>query len=279
MAASSSAARHYDRLDSLYRRLWGEHVHHGLWIDPNWTPEQAVRELVHQVARDAQLRDGDHVVDVGCGYGAPARLWAATYGVRVTGFTVSEAQHSYAKTQNLAASAPVPDLRLRDFCENTLSDASADAVVAVESLTHIDPPAAALSEAARLLRPGGRLVACVWMAAQGAPAWARRFLLDPICKEGRLATLPTAADLRAMARAAGLRVESLHNRTRQVRRTWTVVLRRVAAALLTDPAARRIAFDPEESERVFLRTVPRIWLAQHLGLLQYGWLVARKPSH
>ena len=274
---TSKAARHYDRLDRFYRRLWGEHVHHGLWADPDWSPERAVRHLVERVAGAARMTAGDRVVDIGCGYGAPARLWAEKYGARVTGFTVSKAQAAYAQSRADQGEGPTPDLRLQDFLDNSLPDAYADAVVAVESLTHIDPPQSVLREAARVLRPGGRLVACVWMAAPTVADWARRAFLDPIVEEGRLAGLPTPTMLQEWTTTAGLRIERLDDWTPQVRGTWTVVLRRLLWAVLTDAAARRLLLDPTESERVFARTVPRIWCAQHLGVLRYGCLVARKP--
>ena len=268
-------AGHYDRLDRFYRQLWGEHVHHGLWTDPSATPEAAVRHLVHRVAVDAGIGAGTAVCDIGCGYGAPARLWAAENGASVTGYTVSAAQHAYATRQSV--DGPAPDYRLQDFLDNDRPDGSADAAVAIESLTHIADPAAAVREAARLLRPGGRLVACVWMAAPDPPDWARRWLLDPICEEGRLSGLPTAQTVHRWATRAGLRVEGLDDLTPFVRRTWSVVLRRFARALLTDPAVLRLLLDHAESERVFARTLPRIWAAQHLGVLRYGWLVATKP--
>ena len=272
--SQEAVARHYDRLDRFYRQLWGEHVHHGLWTDPTATPEAAVRHLVRRVAADARIEAGTSVCDIGCGYGAPARLWAAEYGASVTGFTVSPAQHAYARRQPVGG--PQPTYLLRDFLDNGRPDGSADAAVAIESLTHIAHPAAAVREASRLLRPGGRFVACVWMAAPAPPAWARRWLLDPICENGRLSGLPTAQTVHRWATRAGLRVERLDDVTRAVRRTWSVVLRRVAWALATDPAARHLLFDRGESERVFARTLPRIWLAQHLGVLRYGWLVATK---
>ena len=172
---ASETARHYDRLDRFYRQLWGEHVHHGLWADPDWSPERAVRHLVERVAREARLTAGDRVVDIGCGYGAPARLWAEAYGVHVTGFTVSEAQAAFARRRAEGVDGPVPDIRLQDILDNSLPDASADAVVAVESLTHIDPPQSALQEAARLLRPGGRLVVLEFPPPPKGPfGWAFR---------------------------------------------------------------------------------------------------------
>jgi len=272
--STTRTADHYDRLDRFYRQLWGEHVHHGLWTDPSLSPDEAVRHLVHRVADDARIGEGTTVCDIGCGYGAPARLWAAEYGASVTGFTVSKGQHAYAERRSVEG--PSPDLRLRDFLDNELPSESVDSAVAVESLTHMEKPAAAVQEAARVLRPGGRLVACVWMAAPSPPGWARRFLLDPICTEGRLSGLPTAATVRGWAEGAGLTVERLDDVTARVRPTWTVVLRRFIHALFTDPAVLRFLLDAAEAERVFARTLPRIWLAQHLGVLRYGWLVASR---
>lgn len=272
--STTHTANHYDRLDRFYRKLWGEHVHHGLWAAPSFSPDEAVRHLVRRVADDARMGAGTSVCDIGCGYGAPARLWATEYGASVIGFTVSAAQHAYAERQSVAG--PRPELRLQDFLMNELPQASVDAAVAVESLTHMAHPGRAVREAARVLRPGGRFVACVWMAAPSPPGWVRRHLLNPICTEGRLSGLPTAAQVRAWVEGADLTVERLDNVTPLVRRTWTVVCRRFLRVLVTDPALVRFLLDATEAERVFARTLPRIWLAQHLGALRYGWLVASR---
>jgi tocopherol O-methyltransferase len=269
---SGSVAGHYDRLDRFYRQLWGEHLHHGLWTDPGFSAEEAVRHLVYEVAADAHLKEGARVCDVGCGYGAPARLWAAAYGTEVTGFTVSEAQYNYAVGQSV--DGPDPEYRLQDFLGNDMPEARVDAVVGIESLTHIRDPAAVFREAARLLRPGGRLVLCVWMATPRPSPWAQTWLLDPICEEGHLSGLPTATDLHRWATEAGLRVAQIEDITSLVRRTWTVVLRRFFHALLTDPSVLGTLLDSSVPDRVFARTILRIWLAQHVGALRYGWVVA-----
>jgi tocopherol O-methyltransferase len=271
---SGRVAGHYDRLDRFYRQLWGEHLHHGLWTDPSFSAGEAVRHLVHRVAAAAHLDEEVQVCDVGCGYGAPARLWAAAYGAEVVGFTVSEAQYHYALRQSVEG--PEPEYRLRDFLANDLSDERVDAVVGIESLTHIHDPPAVFREAARLLRPGGRLVLCVWMAGLTSTEWERRWLLDPICEEGRLTGLPTAVDLHRWATAAGLRVVQIEDVTSLARRTWTIVLQRFFQALLTDPSVLRILLDSSAPDRVFARTLLRIWGAQHVGALRYGWLVAER---
>lgn len=271
---SGSVAGHYDRLDRFYRQIWGEHLHHGLWTDPSLSAEEAVRHLVHRVAADARIERGSRVCDVGCGYGAPARMWANDYGAEVEGFTVSPVQHAYAERQT--GSRPAPTYRLQDFLENDLPAESVDAVVAIESLTHIDDPHRVFREAARLLRPGRRVVCCVWMAAPNVSRLSRSVLLDPICAEGRLTVLPTATQLHRWVTDAGFRVRQLTDRTGQVRRTWTVVLGRLWRALWTDPTVVRTLLDASVPDRVFARAVVRIWAAQHLGVLRYGWLVAER---
>lgn len=276
MSELEAVAQHYDRLDRFYRSLWGEHIHHGLWTDPSLTSEEAVRELVHRVAADARIEEGTQVCDIGCGYGAPARLWAEAYGAQVTGFTVSPIQHEYAERQSVEG--PRPDLHLQDLFDNGLASNTFDAVVAIESLTHFDDPPAVLPEAARLLRPGGRLVICTWMAAPDLPDWAHRHLLDPIREDGRLSRFPTASELHRWTTDAGLHVVRLDDLTAQVRRTWSLVLRRFVWALVTDPSVLQMLLDATEPDRVFARAIPRIWLAQHLGVLRYGWLVAQAPE-
>ncbi len=270
----SAVANHYDRLDRFYRRFWGEHLHHGLWADPSWDQTHAVRHLVHRVAEDARLIDGARVCDVGSGYGAPARVFAEDYGAHVTAFTVSDAQHAYAESQ--IVEGPRPDYRLQDVRANDVPDASIDAVVLIESLSHIDGGSGVLHEAARMLRPGGRLVVCAWLAAEDPPGWARRWLLDPIRDEGRLAALPTASTLRTWTRNAGLTVERFDDVSRQVQRTWSVVIGRALRALATDRDVQRFLLDSSEPDRIFARTVLRLWLAYRIGALRYGWLVATR---
>src|ERR1700733_1999512 len=86
---SAAVAQHYDDLDLFYRELWGDHVHHGLWTTGLENPAQAVENLIACVARRLELDPGQHVCDVGCGYGATAQWLAEHHGVHVTGLTIS----------------------------------------------------------------------------------------------------------------------------------------------------------------------------------------------
>ena len=101
---SAAVAQHYDDLDPFYRELWGDHVHHGLWTTGLENPTQAVENLIACVARRLELDPGQHVCDVGCGYGATAQWLAEHHGVHVTGLTISAVQAQRASERSSGSS-------------------------------------------------------------------------------------------------------------------------------------------------------------------------------
>jgi tocopherol O-methyltransferase len=268
----ADVARHYDELDPYYRQLWGEHVHHGLWGARGHSLTDATDELVRHVARRGGIRVGSAVCDIGSGYGATARLLAREMGARVIAVTVSPIQHAAAVAAEPVT--PTPLYRLGDFLEAGLPPGSFDAAIAVESLSHMPDLAATLAEVRRILRPGGRFVACVWLAGDRVAGWRERHLLSPIRREGRLARLATAAEIESAMAAAGLEVKRFEDLSHRVRRTWSVAGLHVLRRLIGDPEARR--FVAAGGEAVFVRSVARIWVAYRVGAMRYGVFTARR---
>lgn len=275
--SSQEIARHYDELDAFYRDIWGEHVHHGLWLTGTETPEQAAQQLVERAAQAAAIRAGSTVCDIGCGYGATARWLATEWQAQVTGVTLSSRQCRYAQAQSVDG-VPPPTYLLQDWQHTTLPEDAFDATLFIESLAHMEAKQEAIARAHRVLRPGGRIVACVWLAAPHAPAWTQRFLLEPICYEGQLPSLPTAEAYQQWLRAAGfidLRYDDLSTK---VQRTWTVVIQRVLSALVRRSDYRRYLLNHAQRNRRFALTLIRLWLAFRVGAFRYGMLSARKTS-
>ncbi|MCR8670889.1 class I SAM-dependent methyltransferase [Agrococcus sp. HG114] len=270
--SAAAVADHYDELDPIYRRLWGEHVHHGLWTTGREDPVAAVEALVDAVGDRARLVPGQACVDIGCGYGATARRLAATRGARVIGFTLSAEQARHA------ASRPVEgvDIRLGDWLANGLPDASADAAWAIESSEHMADKPGFFAEAHRVLAPGGRLVVCAWLAEAGAGRWKVRHLLEPICREGRLPSMGTREEYEGMARAAGFDVVAFEDVSRRVARTWTICTGRLLRAILVDPEVRRRGLAARN--RVFALSLPRLMLAYRTGAMRYGILTLERPA-
>jgi tocopherol O-methyltransferase len=257
----AAVADHYDELDPFYRRLWGEHVHHGLWRDGRETVAQAVEGLSDLVGERLGFAAGDRLIDIGCGYGGTARRFAAK-DATVTGFTLSAEQAGHAP-----AAAGVT-LHVRDWLANGLPDACADAAYAIESSEHMPDKPRFFAEARRVLKPGGRLVVCAWLARESPSRWQVRHLLEPICYEGRLPSMGSASEYRAMAAAAGFACESYEDISAQVARTWTICLARFARAFVSDPALRRLTLAARN--RLFALSLPRLILAYRTGAMRYG---------
>ena len=271
---ASAVAQHYDRLDAFYRDIWGDTVHHGLWTTGRETSAEAADALTRRVVDAVSPALGLKVCDVGCGYGAISHALAEA-GAEVVGLTLSGAQAEIARARSVGSS---PQFHVVDWLQNDLACASFDAVVAVESTTHMPERQRVFNELARVLKPGGHLVLCVWMASEAPARWQVRHLLEPICSEGRLAGLGSARENRQWITDAGLVVETEEDWSAQVGRTWTVVARRVAARLITDRRLRQFIMDAREGDRVFALTVARLRLAFAVGAMRYGFFVARKPD-
>ena len=268
-AAQSDVAAHYDALDAFYRDVWGEHVHHGLFERRGMPVQEAVERMTDHVAALARIGPGSRVADVGCGYGATMRRLAPA---AVTGFTLSHAQAAVARERD-----PGADVRVRDWLENDLEDGSCDAVVAIESLSHMPDKPTAFAQIARVLEPGGRLVLCDWLARSERSAWRDRLLLEPICAEGRLPSMHTPAEYAELIRGAGLVPLAFEDRSRQVSRTWSICIARGLAKIATDPELRRYLAS-READRIFALTLFRILAAYGTRAMVYGIITATRPG-
>ncbi|TMV06557.1 class I SAM-dependent methyltransferase [Ruegeria sediminis] len=97
--AKRNISYHYDLGNDFY----------GLWLDDTMTYSSALFETGQeslekaQTAKYASLIDqmgaqpGDHILEIGCGWGGFAEYAAKERGLRVTGLTISQEQFSYAR--------------------------------------------------------------------------------------------------------------------------------------------------------------------------------------
>ena len=101
------------------------------------------------------LKPGEHVLDVGSGPGFLADEMAQEVGAdgRVAGVDPSESMLALAKRQTAAAEFQSGDALSLPFADETF-----DVVVSTQVLEYVEDVAAALAEARRVLRPGGRLL-------------------------------------------------------------------------------------------------------------------------
>ncbi|MFN2494796.1 MAG: cyclopropane-fatty-acyl-phospholipid synthase family protein [Pseudonocardiaceae bacterium] len=111
------------------------------------------------LAGRVSIQPGERVLDAGCGVGGSSLWLAQQRGASVVGITPVASQvamaRRYAAARGLTGRV---QFEQADYAATSFVDASFDVVWALESLCHAPSKAAFYREAARLLRPGGRVI-------------------------------------------------------------------------------------------------------------------------
>jgi cyclopropane-fatty-acyl-phospholipid synthase len=123
------------------------------------TLEQAQEEKLETVAGKLALKQGDRVLDVGCGWGG-FPLWAATkHGASVVGITLSPPQAEKARQRaEQAGVADRVEIRVMDYRD--LAGEKFDAIASIGMVEHVGAAQIEVyaQTLARMLKPGGRLL-------------------------------------------------------------------------------------------------------------------------
>jgi ubiquinone/menaquinone biosynthesis C-methylase UbiE len=121
-----------------------------------------VSEL-NRIASELRLGPSDTLVDLGCGRGGPG-LWVAVQsGASLIGIDIAESAVTSARSRAAAMGlSGRAEFRTGTFEETFLADASVDGVMSVDALLFTLNKRSAITELARVLKPGARLVATTW---------------------------------------------------------------------------------------------------------------------
>jgi cyclopropane-fatty-acyl-phospholipid synthase len=159
--ARANIEAHYDLGNDFYRA----------WLDEGMTYSSAVfaepiaatepleaaqaRKIRLLLAR-LELRPGQRLLDIGCGWGGLAEIAAREHGVSVTGLTLSAEQKTFAEAR--IARAGLADRVSIELCDYREAAGAYDAVASVEMAEAVGQEywPAYLQSIARLLKPGGR---------------------------------------------------------------------------------------------------------------------------
>jgi len=120
--AKKNISYHYDLGNQFY----------GLWLDSTMTYSSAKFETGQESLEKAQLqkyqsmveqmgvKSGDHVLEIGCGWGGFAEYAAGVCGLRVTGLTISQEQHDYAVARIKKAGLDhLVEIKMQDYRDET----------------------------------------------------------------------------------------------------------------------------------------------------------------
>ena len=154
-------SHHYDVSNRFYRLVLGPSMAYtcAVYPEPDATLEAAQAEKFDLVCRKLDLKPGQRLLDVGCGWGGMVRHAAREYGVRALGVTLSREQAQWAKEaidrDGLGDLAEVRHSDYRDVLEDGF-----DAVSSIGLMEHVgvkNYPAYFAFLRSRL-RPEGRLL-------------------------------------------------------------------------------------------------------------------------
>ena len=149
---------HYDLGNEFYRE----------WLDPSMTYSSALYSTGANDLHTAQnakyralaeatgIRPGDHVLEIGCGWGGFAEFAASELNCRVTGLTISREQLAFAQERiSKAGLGDRVDFRFQDYRDET---GLYDRIVSIEMFEAVGEKywPAYFSKLKQCLKPGGK---------------------------------------------------------------------------------------------------------------------------
>ncbi|MGW4252508.1 class I SAM-dependent methyltransferase [Streptomyces californicus] len=155
-----AVSHHYDVGNDFYALVLGPSLVYSCayWQDGG-TLEEAQRDKLDLVCRKLALREGDRLLDVGCGWGSMAIHAARHHGARVTGITLSREQAALARKR--VADEGLTDrveIRVQDYRD--VDDGPYDAISSIGMAEHVGSVRYReyADDLYALLKPGGRLL-------------------------------------------------------------------------------------------------------------------------
>ncbi len=144
--------QHYDIGNDVFRAMLDRSMSYscGYWQYSD-DLEQAQHDKLDMICRKLELRPGERLLEIGCGWGGLARHAAKYFDVEVTGITVSKEQQSLAMERCKGLPVQIKLMDYRDL------DGEYDKLVSVGMFEHVGPKnyAVYFDTASRLLKDDG----------------------------------------------------------------------------------------------------------------------------
>jgi ubiquinone/menaquinone biosynthesis C-methylase UbiE len=234
--------------NALLESVVGRNVHWGYWANPStatMSPDDfasASDNLTRKVLHWANIQPGHKVLDVGCGFGGTIALINESHShVSLTGLNIDERQLQRARqlVQTKVKPSNTIDFIQGDACDLPFQRETFDTVLAVECIFHFPSRTRFFEHAYRVLKPGGKLVLCDFIARPlGMPLIAALYLANRNAiqsvygKRNKLGFLKEYAQL---ARRFGFKTLGIEDITSGTMPTYAA-LRKYADKVGFDPA-------------------------------------------
>ena len=167
--------------DEIYRLIWGENIHLGVPCNGDCPHPEAMEHTNEIMAGLVNLTADLRVLDLGCGYGGAARYLARQYGCSVVGINLSEKELELANKR--ARETGLQDYLVfesGDFHSLKFDDEVFHVVWSQEAFLHGANKDKIISEAMRVLRPGGTLIFSDLLVRAGTTESDRRKIYERV---------------------------------------------------------------------------------------------------
>jgi cyclopropane-fatty-acyl-phospholipid synthase len=149
--------RHYDIGYDVFKTFLDARLVYscGYANTPRDELEQLQANKLDRICRKLRLKSGDHILDIGCGFGGLLTFAATHYGVTGTGITIS--RDHYERGNELLARDGVSDRVQIEFRDHRSVEGQFDKVVSVGMLEHVPRSEYGhyFKNLARVLKPDG----------------------------------------------------------------------------------------------------------------------------
>ncbi len=207
--------KYYDRNTRSFQRLGqsGLSIHRAVWWPGVTTRDWAVHFVDDLILTEIRgLGQNPKILDMGCGVGASLLYFAQRLAIRGEGVTISPLQAAHAA--KLFESAQVNTLRCRssNFLALPADIRYVDLAFSIEAFVHSPDAEGYFSQAARVVRPGGKLIICDDFLSQRAarnPSAKEWKWLQEFRTGWKIGSLVTVDNARETAHTAGFTLVSV----------------------------------------------------------------------
>lgn len=280
MFSNREIADYYDQTEVHYRRFWklDSHfaIHYGIWEKGIRNFGEALENTNRILAKRSGIDSFSNVLDAGCGIGGSAIYLARNQGCRVTGISLSKKQIEKAQQISITNSLNhLLQFYAKDYSKTGFPSETFNVVWALESVGTAQDKGAFLSEAFRVLKPGGILILADYFKTKATPV-SDQPLLRSWLELWAISDLETIDSFILLLKESGFYNNNVEDFTKEItpsaKRMYLSSLLGTTSSALYNLFHNTTRFAKQHYKSGFLQ-----YKALRKGLWEYKVILAKKP--